>query len=262
MAKKKKEEKPLAVVEYTPDAPQDETLTDFEGNAIDPEVLAQARVDMRAAMREKFDKWITVYDEDATEEDLQSAREYFESEVEKYKNQSYQLAEGDKAVPVVMFLKNWNANYNQWKNAAWRGVIAFDKVMDKALADLEVESNKVTSLEVDYQTLMFLYHQMQVPMGTGLDTALAMAELENFDLEKAEIRNDGKVTYTSILATVYEHVNRLSLVDKKLNLLRERVTLAAAGIKFDFKISELEEYKEMSDAWVVTNEEVENATKR
>lgn len=247
---KKKEEKPVAVV----DEVKDENL-----NEIDPEVLAKARVEMRAAMTEKFGKWITVYDDDANDDDIQAAREVFEAEVEKYKNQTYRCAEPAEAVETVEFLINWNAKHNAWKNAAWRGIIAFDNVMTKLLenrAELEEKG-----FDIDYQTLMFLYHQMQMPTGVGLADAKDMAELENFDMETNEIRPEKRVTYTSVLTTVYEHVNRLALVDKMLNLYRERVTIAAAGIKFDFKITELEEFKELSDAWVVANPEVEDAVK-
>lgn len=254
---KKKVEKPVAVVEESK-----EELTDMNGQEIDPAVLAKARIDMRNAMREKFGKWITVYEEDATDADIQEARSYFEAEVEKYKEQTYTLADKETAVATVKFLQEWNAKYNVWKNAAWRGIIAFDKVMTKTLEDLGKAEN-VDGLDIDYQTLMFLYHQMQVPSGVGLETAKAMAELENFDLEKNEIRTDTPaVTYTGVLSTVYEHVNRLAVVDKMLNLLRERVTIAAAGIKFDFKITELEEFKELADAWVLANDEVENAVRK
>ena len=255
MAKKKKDDgfvKPeleAAFQNKRVDEPQEKE------NIIDPEVLDKARKEMREAMKEKFGKWITVYDEDATDADIEAARNYFETEVKKYQEQTYSLADNkEEALETTMFLLAWNEHHNHWKNAVWRGVISFDTVMKKTLADLEAEENEIKSVDIDYQTLMFLYHQMQTPEGVGLAAAYEMAELENYNVETNKI-NDGapRVTYTSVLSKVYEHVNRLSIVDKMLNLIRERVAIAAAGIKFDFKITELEEFKELSDAWVTSD---------
>ena len=222
---------------------------------IDPKVLAQARVDMRAAMKEKFGKWIDVSDEDADDADIQEARDAFEAEVKKYQELTYNFADNkEEALEICQFLSNWNTKYNHWKNAVWRGLISFETVMKKNIDALMAD--EISSLDLDYQTLMFLYHQMQQPEGVGLAAALEMAELENFDLETNQVRdNDKKVTYTSVLTTVYKHVNMLAMVDKMLNLMRERMTIAAAGIKFTFKITELEEFKELSDAWVVSDQE-------
>jgi hypothetical protein len=38
-----------------------------------------------------------------------------------------------------------------------------------------------------------------------------------------------------------------------LKLYQERVNLAAAGIKFTFKITELEEFNTLHEAWVTNN---------
>jgi hypothetical protein len=35
-----------------------------------------------------------------------------------------------------------------------------------------------------------------------------------------------------------------------LKLYQERINIAAAGIKFNFKITELEEFKQLHDVWV------------
>jgi hypothetical protein len=45
----------------------------------------------------------------------------------------------------------------------------------------------------------------------------------------------------------------LQSVDKMLKLYQERVNLAAAGIKFTFKITELEEFNTLHEAWVTNN---------
>lgn len=214
------------------------------------EELAKARVEMRATMAEKFGKWINVYDEDAVQEDIDAAREKFEKLVEEWRNQTFKIAEKDDALTACELLKKWNAELNHWEKGAWRGVILFDEVCDKEIA---AQKEEATDLYVDYQTLIFLNHSMGNPKGTGVADALKMREFENYDMTTGKPKDEKTVTYSSILTQVFQQVNRLQLADKMLNLYRERITIAAAGIKFDFKITELEEFKELHDAWVVSD---------
>lgn len=222
-----------------------------------PEQMAQARKEMREAMKERFGKWMEIYDEDATDADIDAARQEFETKVEEWKNRNYLLAEKDKAVDTLKFLIDWNAKCNRWEKGAWRGVIAFNDIMNKKLVELEATPE---DLMIDYQTLIFLNASMANPVGFGLESAKAMCEMENYDLENNKPFEDDKVTYSDILQTVFKHVNMLQAADRMLNLYRERITMAAAGLKVDFKITELEEFKELHDAWVVpTEDEVRNA---
>ena len=85
----------------------------------------------------------------------------------------------------------------------------------------------------------------------GLESARAMAELEGFDIEKVEKKDDENfITYSHILQNVLEIIRQLANIDKKLKLMRERINIATAGIKFDFKITELEEFIELHDAFI------------
>ena len=129
--------------------------------------------------------------------------------------------------------------------------------MTKRLEELKANPE---DLEIDYQTLIFLNASMSNPEGFGLESARLMCAMENYDVKNNKPFDDEKVTYSNVLQTVYKHVNLLQAADRMLNLYRERITMAAAGIKADFKITELEEFKELHDAWVVpTEEEVKNS---
>jgi hypothetical protein len=120
----------------------------------------------------------------------------------------------------------------------------FDKVISEAIEKYKAVAT--LPFEVDYATLMYLYQTMSNPAGVGLESARAMAELEGFDLEKVEKKDDENfVTYSHILQNVLEIIRQLSNIDKKLKLMRERINIATAGIKFDFKITELEEFIEL-----------------
>lgn len=229
------------------------TTDDAVNGELTEEQLAAARVEMRASMKEKFGTWIEVFDEDAVQEDIDNARKDFETRVEEWKNKTFTLAPADKAIETVKLLKDWNTNLNHWSAGAWRGVVMFDNVCEK---ELKAQAENPTDLVVDYQTLIFLHHSMKDPKGTGIADAKLMSEYENYDLENGKIREDSTVTYSSILSDLYKLVNELALADKMLNLWRERITIAAAGIKFNFKITELEEFKELHDAWVVSDENI------
>lgn len=116
---------------------------------------------------------------------------------------------------------------------------------------VELTNKTTTVFEVDYNTLMFLYQSMTNPAGTGFDDALKMAQFENFDVELGDIRdNNNFVTYSHILEVVFNHIRAISNADKMLKLMRERINIATAGVKIDWKISEVEEFLELHDAWL------------
>lgn len=221
---------------------------------IDPEVLEKARKEMREAMKEKFDQWIEVSEENADDAFLQEAKNDFNTQVEKYQNNTYLLAGHDDglALKTAEFLKEFNTNYNKWEKGSWRGIIMFDKVINKHIDELREDSTK--DFEVDYSTLIFLYNAMGNPSGMGLASARSMAVMENYNEETdAPYEENIPVTYSGILERIFEHVRELAVIDKKLKLYQERVNIAAAGIRFDFKITELEEFKQFHDAWTVEN---------
>ena len=212
------------------------------------EQLKKLHEKLRKDLREKFDKWITVYDEEATKEDVDKAKAEFDEEVAKYANKTYVIAETD-ALAFAELLKKWNTTMNHWEKGTWKGMLMFDKVISEAIEKYKADAT--LPFEVDYATLMYLYQTMSNPAGVGIESARAMAELEGFDLEKVEKKDDENfITYSHILQNVLEIIRQLANIDKKLKLMRERINIATAGIKFDFKITELEEFIELHDAFV------------
>ena len=212
------------------------------------EQLKKLHDKFRKDLREKFGKWLNVYDEETTKEDIDKAKAEFDEEVAKYANKTYVIAEKD-ALAFAELLKKWNATLNHWEKGTWKGMLMFDKVISEAIEKYKADAT--LPFEVDYATLMYLYQTMSNPAGVGLESARAMAELEGFDLEKVEKKDDENfVTYSHILQNVLEIIRQLSNIDKKLKLMRERINIATAGIKFDFKITELEEFIELHDAFV------------
>lgn len=225
-------------------------ITDLDD--IDPKVIEQARKDTREAMKEKFSKWITVSDEDADDDFLQQTKKDFQEQVDKYQNQLYKLADAEegRALRTAEFLKKFNEKYNTWEKGSWRGIIMFNKVINQHIADLTMNTEK--AFEIDYSTLIFLYNSMANPHGFGLASARDMAEMENYDETTDKPFDDNSpVTYSGILEKIFEYVRELAVVDKMLKLYQERINIAAAGIKFDFNITGLDEFKQLHDAWVV-----------
>ena len=224
------------------------TNENVDATQMTDEQLKKLHEKFRDDLREKFGKWLTVYDEEATKEDVDKAKAEFDEEVAKYANKTYVIAEKD-ALAFAELLKKWNATMNHWEKGTWKGMLMFDKVISEAIEKYKADAT--LPFEVDYATLMYLYQTMSNPAGVGLESARAMAELEGFDLEKVEKKDDENfVTYSHILQNVLEIIRQLANIDKKLKLMRERINIATAGIKFDFKITELEEFIELHDAFI------------
>lgn len=224
------------------------TNENFDATTLSDEQLKKVHDKFRKDMREKFDKWITVYDEEATQEDIAEAKKQFDEEVAKYANKTYVIMEKD-ALAFAELLKKWNATMNHWEKGTWKGVIMFDKVISEAIE--KYKADETLPFEVDYATLMYLYQTMSNPAGVGLESAKAMAEYENYDPITAEPKEkDMFVTYSHVLQNVLEQIRQLANIDKKLKLMRERINIETAGIKIDWKITELEEFIELHDAWI------------
>lgn len=224
------------------------TNENVDATQMSDEQLKKLHEKFRNDLREKFDKWLTVYDEEATKEDVDKAKAEFDEEVAKYANKTYVIAEKD-ALAFAELLKKWNTTMNHWEKGTWKGMLMFDKVISEAIEKYKADAT--LPFEVDYATLMYLYQTMSNPAGVGLESARAMAELEGFDIEKVEKKDDENfITYSHILQNVLEIIRQLANIDKKLKLMRERINIATAGIKFDFKITELEEFIELHDAFI------------
>ena len=224
------------------------TNENVDATQMTDEQLKKLHEKFRNDLREKFGKWLTVYDEEATKEDVDKAKAEFDEEVAKYANKTYVIAEKD-ALAFAELLKKWNTTMNHWEKGTWKGMLMFDKVISEAIEKYKADAT--LPFEVDYATLMYLYQTMTNPAGVGLESARAMAELEGFDIEKVEKKDDENfITYSHILQNVLEIIRQLANIDKKLKLMRERINIATAGIKFDFKITELEEFIELHDAFI------------
>ena len=224
------------------------TNENVDATQMTDEQLKKLHEKFRNDLREKFDKWLTVYDEEATKEDVDKAKAEFDEEVAKYANKTYVIAEKD-ALAFAELLKKWNTTMNHWEKGTWKGMLMFDKVISEAIEKYKADAT--LPFEVDYATLMYLYQTMSNPAGVGIESARAMAELEGFDIEKVEKKDDENfITYSHILQNVLEIIRQLANIDKKLKLMRERINIATAGIKFDFKITELEEFIELHDAFI------------
>jgi hypothetical protein len=92
------------------------------------------------------------------------------------------------------------------------------------------------------------------PKGMGLDSALSMAKFENYNTETGMPYEENiPVTYSGILEKITIEVQQLSNIDKKLNILKERVNLAYAGLKMNLKINRIDEFLEFYDAIVAEN---------
>ena len=186
-------------------------------------------------------------------DDLQKAKQDFNDKVAEYTDKKYEIcaAGSGKSVAYAEFLKKFNNQANHWVNGAWKGVLTFDKVITKHIEELTPDK----AFEIDYSTLFFLYNAMQQPAGVGVESARAMAELENYDENTGKVREDdtNPVTYSGVLEILYGHMKKLENVDKMLKLYRERMNIAAAGVKFNFKITDLEEFVQFHDTWLVDN---------
>ena len=220
----------------------------FDATKMTDAQLKKVHDKFRKDLREKFDKWLNVYDEEATAEDIAAAKKDFDDEVAKYANKTYVIIDHD-ALLFAKLLKNWNATLNSWEKGTWKGMIMFDKVISELIE--KYEADETLPLEVDYATLMYLYQTMSNPAGVGLESARAMASFEGFDPITAEKKDEENyVTYSHILQNILEIIRDLVNIDKKLKLMRERINIETAGIKFDFKITELEEFIELHDAFI------------
>ena len=223
------------------------------------EQLEFARINMRKNFNERFSKWAIIEPEDADDAYIAEAKKELEDAVETQKAVKYKIADPEDglALKTAEFLKTWNENFNHWEKGSWRGVIRFNIVIDKHIAELKADDKK--PLEIDYQTLIFLHNSMMTPSGMGLASARKMAEFENYNEETdGPLEENIPVTYSSVLIRINEHVANLRAIDKKLNILQQKLQLAYAGLRMTLKISELEEFVEFCD--VITNTNVAENT--
>ena len=224
------------------------------------EQLEFARINMRKQFNERFSKWAEIEPENADDAYIEQVKKELEDAVETQKKAVYNIGshEDGLALKTAEFLKTWNEHFNSWEKGSWRGLIRFNVVIEGIIEALKTDDTK--DLEIDYQTLIFLYNSMMNPSGIGLETARKMAEFENYnEATDGPFEENIPVTYSGILSKVNEHVATLGAIDKKLNILRQKLQLAYMGLRMNLKISELEEFVEFNN--VITNQGVADATK-
>lgn len=208
-----------------------------------------ARMTMREGFNKAFSKWAEIDPKDATDKDIEEAKETFQKCVDENKNKQYLIAShvDGLALKTAEFLQSWNAKFNTWENGSFKGIIQFERVISGIIDELKKDDKK--DFEIDYSTLIFLYQSMGTPKGTGLESARAMAKFENYNEETGAVYEENiPVTYSGVLEKIQLEVKNLSNIDKKLSILKERVNLAYAGLKMNLKISEIEEFLEFHDA--------------
>lgn len=226
----------------------------INADAPSKEQIEFARINMRKNFNERFSKWAIIEQEDADDAYIEQVKKELEDAVETQKAVKYKIAEPEDglALKTAEFLKTWNDNFNHWEKGSWRGVIRFNVVIGKHIDELKADDKK--PLEIDYQTLIFLHNSMMSPSGMGLASARKMAEFENYNEETdGPFEENIPVTYSGVLIKINEHVANLRAIDKKLNILQQKLQLAYAGLRMTLKISELEEFVEFSDAITNTN---------
>ena len=222
---------------------------EVDSDKLTPEQIEFAKITMRKEFNEKFEKWAVIEQEDADDDYIAVTKKDLENEVEATRALQFDIASHEEGVALksAEFLKEFNDKYNSWEKGAWRGIVMFDKVITKIIDELKADPNK--DFGIDYQTLVFLYNAMMNPSGKGIESAKDMARFENYNIETdSPYEENVPVTYSGILEKIIGHVRNLSARDKKINILRERMNLAYAGLRMTLKIDSLEEFVEFNDA--------------
>lgn len=236
---------------------------------IDPTQMPELSEEQKKKLREEFrknfndlySKWATAEEEDADDDYIEQTKKIFNDAVEEARKTTFLIAsendengnKTDNAIRCAKFIKDWNENYINWENVGWKGVVKFNSIISKIVEDLEANGGDFV---IDYASLVFLYNAMANPRGCGLKSALAMAAYENCNTETFEpIEENVTVTYDSTLKKLNEHVSNLRNNDKRLNILRECINYAYAGIRITVKCETMEEWLEFNEAIVSTTEE-------
>ena len=261
MSKKKTSEEVIeeqvSATEETVKETADETTKDTEAvtdDAIDPKKVEYARIMMRKQFNERFSKWAEIDPEDSDDDFIKQASEEFDNAVKEQTDRSFMIGSHVDGVAekTVDFLLEFNATMNTWDKGGWRGLVMFEKVMKPIAEEIKKDSEK--DLCIDYSTLIFLYESMMAPHGCGLESAKLMAKYENYNIETDKpYEEDTPVTYSGVLSKILDYIKELRLVDKKLNIMKQRRDLAYAGLKMNLKIDSLEEFSEFNDALTNAN---------
>lgn len=179
-------------------------------------------------------------------------QEDFENLIKDFNAETFEIAEKDTALETAKFLKEWNEKCAHWENESWKGVILFDQVISEIIE--KIEKGDKDNLTIDYAALIFLYGTMNRASGIGLESAKLMEVLET-DTRSEEAQKEDKVpavTYSNILKNISKHIERIKLIDAKMNIYQQRWSMAANDFNLKFKITDLEEFGKFAEALKVT----------
>ena len=225
-----------------------------------------ARIQFRKNWKESesLTKFAEITDDDADDEFIEVAKKELNDVIDEVRDMKFTIVpkeDGDKRIETIDLIIEYNEKFNKWENGEWRGVLTLDKMLRETKEKLGDGD-----FEVDFSTLMFLRQTFLSPKGTGVAAARWMAEHEWYDEEKCELKEDAAehVTYSGILRKVNEHFRRIECENKRINIYRNRLQLAYAGLKMNLKVSALEEFVAFNDAVVAaglpqTGEEIAKA---
>ena len=246
MAKKKEKENAVKAAENT------KTSQAQVNGDLSEEQIQYARIQFRKNWKEnkELSKYAEITDDDADDDFIEKAKNELNDVIDEIRDLKFVIVpkeDGDKRFETIDLIIEYNEKFNQWENGEWRGVLTLDKML-RDLRDKIGDGD----FEVDFSTLMFLRQTFLSPKGTGVAAARWMAEHEWYDEDKCELKEDAAehVTYSGILRKVNEHFRRIECENKRINIYRNRLQLAYAGLKMNLKVSSLEEFVAFNDAVV------------
>lgn len=235
-----------------------EGSTENKPNKQNEESLAETRKSLVDDFNKKFEDFAEIVDikdtmsQEEKEKFQKECQEDFEKLITDFNNESFEIAEKDTALETAKFLKEWNEKCAHWENETWKGVILFDQVISEIIEKIEKGTNE--NLTVNYAALIYLYGTMNRASGVGLESAKLMEVLET-DTRSEEAQKEDKVpavTYSNILKNISKHIERIKLIDAKMNIYQQRWSMAANDFNLKLKIEDLEEFGKFAEALKVT----------
>lgn len=211
---------------------------------------ADVRVDFVEQFNKDYSEYAELIDETKCSQEYQDeCKKDFEDLIKDFNGESFEIAEKENALETAKFLKEWNEKCVHWEHESWKGVILFDEVISKAIED--IEKGDKDNLYVDYGALVYLYGSMNQVQGVGLESAKLMQVLETDNRSEEEKKEDKvePVTFSNILNNLSKQIERIKLIDAKMNVYQTRWSMACNGFKMNLKIKDLEEFGKLYSLW-------------
>ena len=251
--------------------PETETPKNSDDDLSD-EQIEYARIQFRKNWKEQKElcKFAEILDQDADDDFIEEAKKEFNDAIESVREMKFPITDSEhvnQRQEICELIRDYNYRFNQWKNGEWRGVLSLDRLMNKIIGELK--DNPIEKpVELDFSSIMFLKQTFTSPTGIGVEDARWLAQHECYDEEKQELKPEAaeSVTYSGVLRMINKHVHRIESENKRLNIYRNRLQLAYAGLRMKLNITDLEEFVAFNDALISAGlpqngEEIVNATK-